>query len=626
MTIFANGQFNMIMYAKTYKKFLVSALLIAGLNDIGLSQSQVTFFKGSFQDEFKNPIAYVTIKLIGQNKLYSSGVTGEFGIASARKTDSAWCYAEGFDTLKTVLNGDHFQNYTLYISGAMRENLIRAASLSHESFEEIKTEGFKFQHENSETYLQLAENQRLSAALHSSFRYVPNNNTASLSNIRRMARQAIHVPPDAVRIDEMWNYYQLRLNHTPAKENAFNMNAQLTTCPWDSTRYLLMLNAISPMVDFSEMPPANMVFLIDNSGSMAEKNRLDILKTGFRAMALNLRDQDRVAIVTYGGSPGIFLPPTFGTNKSKIIRAIDSLYAGGSTQGSNGIHLAYLLATSNPFAEGTNSIILATDGDFNVGAISEAELEEMISRYRSTGVPLSCIGVGMGNYKDSKVELLAKLGRGNFGYVENDEEASRTLMNWYTRNLYTTASDVTFSVNFDSSLIADYKIVGYNNKVRSLQSPVRNILGSDMGAGQSSVALFELSLKKPLQQNEFLAAGNWSVQYRNDAAATELTTQAHPIMLPLQAWSDTDSSFKAATLLSQLGFMLREVPGQPETAFTELETNITSWFHLDDPFRADAEALVANLKNVYCPPEKNVPPQKKAARKTGSRNKKDRNN
>ncbi len=587
-------------------------LVITGLftSTLHYGQSQIAYFKGMIRDEFQNPVAYVTIKLIDQNKIFTSGATGEFGIPSEKVSDSAWFFVQGFDTLRTRLTREGFNTYFLNISAATRQNLIRAASLSHDSFEELNTKTFSPIYHGSETYLQLAENNRFSPSLHPDLRYIPNNNTASLTNIRRMSRQRVKVPPDAVRIEEMWNYYQLRFDHNHSDLSHFGLASQLSTCPWDSSRLLLMLNAISPTIQFADLPPANMVFLIDNSGSMSEKNRLEVLKAGFKTLAYNLRPQDRVGIVTYGGTPGIHLWPTSGTEKLKIISAIDSLEAGGSTQGSNGIHLAYQLATTDPFPDGTNTIVLATDGDFNVGAITESELEDMISRYRSTGVPLSCIGVGMGNYKDSKIELLAKLGRGNFGYVETDEEADRTLMNWYTKGLYTTAKEVMLHIKFDSSVVEDYRIIGYNNKSRSLQSPVRNILGSDMGADQSSVALFEILLKDPEYTGQFIKPGSWGIIYRKSLYDTGVTRVEEILEKPVLEWSNTDSSFKAASLLAQLGYLLRKMPANPNAAFDELETNLTSWFHVDDPFRADMLLITRNLKETYCPPSPPAEPQK----------------
>lgn len=227
----------------------------------------------------------------------------------------------------------------------------------------------------------------------------------------------------------------------------------------------------------------------------------------------HLRPQDRVAIVTYGGSPGIMLPHVSGQYKDSIRAAIDALIAGGATAGSNGIQLAYELATTNALDSGVNKVILATDGDFNMGITEDEALERLIKAYRHTGVTLSCLGVGMGNYKDSKIEVLAKMGNGNFAYLDTEEEAQKVMVQELTENLYHVAADASIHVYFDSSVVQQYKLVGYDNRKQALANNTLLLNGANIGSGQTIVAMLEIvpkgnaSIQTPLQ-------GSWELQYK----------------------------------------------------------------------------------------------------------------
>ena len=260
-----------------------------------------------------------------------------------------------------------------------------------------------------ETYSALVENDFVKTEGNPVTGITPNVNGASYSNIRRFINMNSQVPEDAVRIEEMLNYFNF--NYTePGGDSIFTVRSQLSSCPWNEENQLLFVQVNSKKLNLHNIPPSNLVFLIDVSGSMDMPNRLPLLKSAFRKLVENLRAVDTVSIVVYGGVTGVMLPPTSGDKKEKILQAIEDLAAGGFTPGEAGIRQAYRLAHNTFIKDGNNRVILATDGDFNVGVSVESELESLILKMKRGGIYLTCLGVGMGNYKDSKIEALAKKG------------------------------------------------------------------------------------------------------------------------------------------------------------------------------------------------------------------------
>jgi Ca-activated chloride channel family protein len=264
-------------------------------------------------------------------------------------------------------------------------------------------------------------------------------------------------------------------------------------CPWDTNHDLVMMNLKGKEIDFAEAPASNIVFLIDVSGSMSDENKLPLLKSGFKMLVNNLREQDRISIVTYAGRSGIVLKPTSGSNKKLINNKIESLESGGSTAGAEGIMTAYNLAKKSFIEGGNNRVILATDGDFNVGPSSDAELIRLIEEKRNDGIFLSVLGFGTGNYKDNKMEQLADKGNGNYGYIDNINEAKKLLVSQLTGTLFTIAKDVKIQVEFNPSKVKGYRLIGYEN--RALNNEDFNDDKKDageIGAGHSVTALYEI--------------------------------------------------------------------------------------------------------------------------------------
>jgi Ca-activated chloride channel family protein len=315
---------------------------------------------------------------------------------------------------------------------------------------------------------------------------------ASYSNVRRFINLGQKVPADAVRIEEMINYF--KYDYPKAQgEHPFSVYTETGTCPWNRNHYLLHIGLRGKNIDKSDLPPSNLVFLIDVSGSMNQPNKLPLLKSAFGMLVNELRAQDRVAIVVYAGAAGVVLESTPGNNRQAIMQALDNLRAGGSTAGGQGIILAYTIAEKNFIKEGNNRIILATDGDFNVGVSDNASMERLVEEKRGLGVYMTVLGFGMGNIKDDKMEIIADKGNGNYAYIDNIQEARRVLVQQFGGTLFTIAKDVKFQIEFNPSYVKAYRLVGYENRLlndEDFNDDTKD--AGEMGAGHTVTALYEI--------------------------------------------------------------------------------------------------------------------------------------
>jgi Ca-activated chloride channel family protein len=315
---------------------------------------------------------------------------------------------------------------------------------------------------------------------------------ASYTNVRRFINNGQQPPKEAVRIEEMVNYFEYDYAQ-PRAEHPFNIITEISTAPWNENHKLVHIGLQGKSIATENLPPSNLVFLIDVSGSMSEVNKLPLLKSSFHMLVNELRQQDYVSIVVYAGAAGLVLEPTSGKDKQKIFAALDNLQAGGSTAGGAGIQLAYSVAEQHFKKEGNNRVILATDGDFNVGASSNESMEQLIEQKRKSGVSLTVLGFGMGNYKDSKMEILADKGNGNYAYIDNITEAKKILVNEFGGTLFTIAKDVKLQVEFNPAKVSAYRLIGYEN--RMLKSEDFNNDKKDageLGSGHTVTALYEI--------------------------------------------------------------------------------------------------------------------------------------
>ncbi len=315
---------------------------------------------------------------------------------------------------------------------------------------------------------------------------------ASYSNIRRFINDGQKPPADAVRIEEMMNYFDYDYPQ-PEGKDPIAIQTELTDCPWQEGHKLLHIGMQAIKINTDELPPSNLVFLIDVSGSMESAERLPLLIAGMKMLVNNLRKIDKVSIVTYAGNAGLALAPTNGNRKQTIIDALDRLRAGGSTAGGAGITLAYKIAQQNFIKGGNNRVLLATDGDFNVGVSSDNELEDLITEKRKTGIYLTCLGFGTDNYKDAKMEMMADKGNGNYDYIDNLQEAQKTLVSEFGGTLFTVAKDVKAQIEFNPTKVQGYRLVGYEDRLLNTEDFKDDKKDAgDMGSGHTVTIVYEL--------------------------------------------------------------------------------------------------------------------------------------
>jgi Ca-activated chloride channel family protein len=345
---------------------------------------------------------------------------------------------------------------------------------------------------NTEDYQGLDENTFQEATQNPLSTFSIDVDAASYSNMRRFINSGQNPPKEAVRIEEMINYFNYDYKK-PTGKDPFSINTEVAPAPWNEKHQLVHIGLQGKVIPTDNLPASNLVFLLDVSGSMFAQNKLPLLKSGLKMLVDQLREEDKVSIVVYAGAAGCVLPPTSGKEKDEIIEALQNLQAGGSTAGGAGIELAYKIAKENFMKEGNNRIILATDGDFNVGASSNEAMENLIEKKRKEGVFLTVLGFGMGNYKDSKMEILADKGNGNYAYIDNILEAKKVLVNEFGGTLFAIAKDVKIQVEFNPANVTAYRLIGYEN--RKLNNEDFNNDKKDageLGSGHTVTALYEI--------------------------------------------------------------------------------------------------------------------------------------
>ena len=345
---------------------------------------------------------------------------------------------------------------------------------------------------NTENYSTIHENGFRNVRANPLSTFSIDVDNASYSNVRRYINQGELPPVDAVRTEEMINYFHYDYPQ-PTGEVPFSVTSELAKCPWNTDHYLLHVGLKGKSIDKSELPPSNLVFLLDVSGSMGAPNKLPLLKRAYKMLVNELRPTDRVAIVVYAGAAGKVLDSTPGNEKKTILEALDKLNAGGSTAGGAGLLLAYKIAKENFIEGGNNRIILATDGDFNVGVSSTSEMERLVEKERNNGVFMTVLGFGMGNIKDDKMETIADKGNGNYAYIDNIQEARKVFITEFGGTLFTIAKDVKFQVEFNPAQVKSYRLVGYENRLLNSEDFNDDTKDAgEMGAGHTVTALYEI--------------------------------------------------------------------------------------------------------------------------------------
>ncbi|MFH1194134.1 MAG: VWA domain-containing protein [bacterium] len=437
---------------------------------------------------------------------------------------------------------------------------------------------------NTEDYSRIYENTFLAVTDNPLSTFSIDVDAASYSNMRRFITSSQLPPKDAVRIEEMINYFSYDYAQ-PTDGHPFAIITEVGDCPWNKKTKLLHLGLQGIKIPTENLPPSNLVFLLDVSGSMEDYNKLPLLKSAFKLLVSQLRPIDKVSIVVYAGAAGVILPPTGGNEKSKIIEALDRLEAGGSTAGAEGIELAYQMAQENFTKTGNNRVILATDGDFNVGVSSDAELVRMIEQKRDKGIFLTVLGFGMGNYKDNKMEQLADKGNGNYAYVDNITEAKKVLVNEFGGTLFTIAKDVKIQIEFNPAKIKAYRLIGYENRLLNKEDFNNDKKDAgEMGSGHTVTALYEIVTS----DSDFELPGVDPLKYQNNqvkpdaAKSNELMTVKFRYKEPKDTTSklivktvntkdiktkNFSNNFEFSAAVAEFGMLLRDSEFKAESTF-----------------------------------------------------------
>lgn len=440
---------------------------------------------------------------------------------------------------------------------------------------------------NTEDYDHIVENKFLTALQEPLSTFSIDVDEAAYSNIRRFLNEGALPPAGAVRIEEMVNYFDY-VYPQPTGNEPFTVNTEIASCPWNSKHRLIHIGLQGKEIPVENLPSSNMVFLVDVSGSMDEPNKLPLVQESLNMLVDQLREKDRVAIVVYAGTAGLVLPSTNGLDKSRIKEAINNLRAGGSTAGGEGIELAYKVATENFIKNGNNRVILATDGDFNVGVSSDDDLVRLIEEKRKSGIYLSVLGYGMGNYKDNKMQQLADKGNGNHSYIDNANEAKKVLVSEFGSTLFTIAKDVKIQVEFNPSKVQAYRLIGYENRVMATEDFADDKKDAgELGSGHTVTALYEIipagikdefvqpatALKYQVTERKVLASTdeimNVQLRYkRPDEDKSQLII--HPVLdndRPVDATSD---NFRFSAAVAEFGMLLRNSEYRQQASYEQV--------------------------------------------------------
>jgi len=430
------------------------------------------------------------------------------------------------------------------------------------------------QQRNAETYKEIKENSFVAVAQQPVTTFSADVDRAAYANVRRIIGYGQIPPKDAVRIEEMVNYFDY--DYPVPEEGSVSplrVSPELAPAPWNPNHLLLRIGLQAKKIDLAQAPPSNIVFLIDVSGSMDEENKLPLLQSSFKLLLGQLRPDDKVAIVTYANGTKVALPSTRVKDKEKIIKVLDNLYASGGTSGGRGIQLAYEQAQKSFIKNGNNRIILATDGDFNIGINNTTDLEKFIEKQRESGIYMSVLGFGMGNYRDDMAETIADKGNGNYAYIDNITEAKKVLVNELSGTLFAVAKDVKLQLEFNPKYVKEYKLIGYENRMLANEDFTNDKKDAgEIGAGHMVTALYELvpsdgkvaqSLRYQSQELNEKGKGNelgfLKIRYKDpkvkDAKSVEIT---EPLVFNKKALKETSTDYRFAASVAEFGILLRD--------------------------------------------------------------------
>jgi Ca-activated chloride channel family protein len=471
---------------------------------------------------------------------------------------------------------------------------------------------------NTEAYDKITENRFLKVSDNPLSTFSIDVDAASYSNVRRFLNQGQLPPAGAVRIEEMVNYFTYEYPQ-PESDKPFSINTEISDAPWNKEHKLVLIGLQGKKIPTENLPASNLTFLIDVSGSMQGANRLGLVKTSMKLLVDQLREQDKVSIVVYAGAAGLVLAPTSGHEKTKIKDALDKLEAGGSTAGGAGLKLAYKTAKENFVKGGNNRVIICTDGDFNVGESSDDAMERLIENERKSGVFLTVLGYGMGNYKDSKMQKLADKGNGNHAYIDGMSEAKKVLVNEFGGTLFTIAKDVKLQIEFNPSKVQGYRLIGYENRMLAKEdfNDDKKDAG-ELGSGHTVTALYEVI---PIGVKSSFLQKVDQLKYQKDVMPLSKTSHNDEIMtvkfrykapdgdvsklieapvkdkqIPIQKMSD---NFRFAAAVAEFGMLLRNSEFRSEASFDNVVKMARKAKGIDEEgYRAEFVRLVENAQSI----------------------------
>ncbi|SCD20438.1 Secreted protein containing bacterial Ig-like domain and vWFA domain [Proteiniphilum saccharofermentans] len=496
----------------------ISLMFLVMVMSLSVSAQEIVV-KGKVSDgQDKSPLIGATVMEKNTNNSVITDESGEFSIKT-RKGKILQVQYIGYKPKEVKVKGERMEIYLEpdfvvleeeIIIGYGKPNKLRnitgaVTSLFQGRASGVHTQGmvqydmavppmypFIGRESNTEEYESLKENHFLPALKQPLSTFSLDVDVASYANIRRMINQGQMPPKDAVRVEEMINYFSYNYPQ-PTDGHPVNIVTETTICPWNKDHQLLRIGVKAKEIPSKALPATNFVFLIDVSGSMYSADKLPLVKSSMKLLVNNLRPQDRVAIVTYAGAAGEVLPSTSGADKQKIMDALEGLQAGGSTAGGAGIQLAYKIAEKNFVKDGNNRVILCTDGDFNVGVSTTGGLESLIESKRKSGIFLTVLGYGMGNYKDNKLQILAQKGNGNHAYIDNLQEANKVVVNEFGSTMYTVAKDVKIQVEFNPAFVNVYRLIGYESRLLNDEDFNDDLKDAgELGPGHTVTALYEI--------------------------------------------------------------------------------------------------------------------------------------
>lgn len=539
----------------------ISGLQIAPNHGISGSSNPIIIRGMSSLKASSNPL-YVINGKISDNKAFSNLNPNTIESVSVLK-----------DAAATSIYGNRASNGVIVIKTKKLSRKERKAFEKLQKVQDSITISKQIQQRNNEEYDAFVENPFELTKNQSVSTFSIDVDKAAYSNIRRMINNGEHVNKNAVRIEEMINYFKYDYPQ-PKNNEPFSINTEYNDSPWNSKHKLLKIGLQGKEIPMNKLPNSNFVFLIDVSGSMNEPNKLPLLRSSFKVLLDQLRPTDKVGIVVYAGSAGMVLSPTPAKEKNKIIEALDKLQAGGSTAGGQGIELAYKLAQENFIKNGNNRVIIATDGDFNVGTSSTGDLQTLIEDKRKSGVFLTCLGFGMGNFKDNRMETLANKGNGNYAYIDGLQEANKFLGKEFAGNMYAIAKDVKIQIEFNPKYVRSYRLIGYENrKLKNEDFTNDKIDAGELGSGHTVTALYEVipndvNSEFLPKENDLKYTKNTNDENFNDELATvkfrykkpDSDTSSEIIQVVKntnQPFSSSSNDFKFASSVAWFGLVLR---------------------------------------------------------------------